>query len=177
MFERFTEGLRKVMSLARQEAQHWNSDSIGTEHLLIGILVEDKGIAAKVLKHAKINLHGVRLEVKRLIKPVKPAVRTLGQIPFSPRAKDVIILSGEASCRTGSDDIGTEHLLLGLLREREGVAWQILQNIGADCTEIEKGLHGITGIPDEESNRHGIGVCGRCIGAGKDLLYLKRRNQ
>lgn len=163
------------MSLARQEAHNLNSDFIGTEHLLIGILIRDNGIAAKVLKHVKINLDDVRLEAKKLTKPIQS--RTLGQMQFSPRAKDVIVLAGEVSCRLENDDIGTEHLLLGLLLEREGVAWQILQNIGADCTEIEKGIHGITGVPDKAPETHGIGTCGRCIGMWKESLYLKRRKR
>lgn len=177
MFERFTEGLRKVMSLARQEAQHWNSDFIGTEHLLIGILVEDNSIAAKILKNVKVNLDSVRLEVKRLIKPVKPTSRTLGQIPFSPRAKTCIMMAGEASCRLGSKVIGTEHLLIGLLRESEGVAYQILWNLGKEPSGIERAIHDAIGVPDETSDRHAIGICGRCIETGQESPYLKHKNR
>jgi ATP-dependent Clp protease ATP-binding subunit ClpC len=151
MFEKFTEGLRKVMSLARQEAQHLDSAFIGTEHLLIGILRED-GIVAKILKERKVDLDGVRLETKRLVKQTPSTM--LGQIPFAPRAKSVIVLAGETSSKLGQSIIGTDHLLLGLLQEREGIAFQILQNLGVDTSEIERTILEDAGAPDEAPKTH-----------------------
>ena len=129
MFEKFTERARKVMSLARGEAQRLNSEFIGTEHILLGIIQEGGGVAAKVLKNLNIDMRRIRQEVEKLVSPGSSTIQ-LGQIPFSPRAKRVIELSGEAAAALGHDIIGTEHLLLGLLKEQEGVAAQVLMNLG-----------------------------------------------
>ena len=113
MFEKFTERARKVMSLARQEAQRLNSEFIGTEHILLGIIQEGGGVAAKVLKNLNVDLKRIRQEIEKLITPSTSPTVTLGQLPFSPRAKRVIELAGEAASSLGHDVIGTEHLLLG----------------------------------------------------------------
>src|SRR6185503_18844582 len=113
MFERFTERARKAMSLSRQEAQRLNSEFIGTEHILLGIIQEGGGVAAKVLKNFKVDLRQVRLEIERLIIPSTSPTVTLGQMPFSPRAKRVTELASEAANLLDHDVIGTEHLLLG----------------------------------------------------------------
>ena len=130
MFEKFTERARKVMSLARQEAQRLNSEFIGTEHILLGIIQEGGGVAAKVLKNLNVDLKRIRQEIEKLITPSTSPTVTLGQLPFSPRAKRVIELAGEAASSLGHDVIGTEHLLLGLLKENEGIAAQVLTNLG-----------------------------------------------
>src|SRR5438876_422434 len=130
MFEKFTERARKVMSLARQEAQRLNSEFIGTEHILLGIIQEGGGVAAKVLKNLNVDLKRIRQEIEKLITPSTSPTVTLGQLPFSPRAKRVIELAGEAASQLGHDVIGTEHLLLGLLKENEGIAAQVLTNLG-----------------------------------------------
>ncbi len=136
MFEKFTERARKVMSLARQEAQRLNSEFIGTEHVLLGIIQEGGGVAAKVLKNLSVDLKRIRQEIEKLITPSASPTVTLGQLPFSPRAKRVIELSGEAASQLGHDVIGTEHLLLGLLKENEGIAAQVLTNLGLKLDDV-----------------------------------------
>ncbi len=136
MFEKFTERARKVMSLARQEAQRLNSEFIGTEHILLGIIQEGGGVAAKVLKNLNVDLKRIRQEIERLISPATSPTVTLGQLPFTPRAKRVIELAGEAATQLGHDVIGTEHLLLGLLKENEGIAAQVLTNLGLKLDEV-----------------------------------------
>src|SRR3990172_592572 len=136
MFEKFTERARKVMSLARQEAQRLNSEFIGTEHILLGIIQEGGGVAAKVLKNLNVDLKRIRQEIEKLITPSTSPTVTLGQLPFSPRAKRVIELAGDAASQLGHDVIGTEHLLLGLLKENEGIAAQVLTNLGLKLDEV-----------------------------------------
>src|SRR5690349_14434574 len=119
MFEKFTERARKVMSLARQEAMRLGSGFISTEHILLGILQEGEGVAAKVLKHLHIDHKRARQEVERLLSPGDSAEIRLGQLPFSPRSKRTIELAGESAASLGHDVIGTEHLLLGLIQEKE----------------------------------------------------------
>lgn len=136
MFEKFTERARKVMNYSRQEAQRLNSEFIGTEHMLLGIIDEGGGVAAKVLKNLNIDLKRVRQEIEKLITPSTSPTVTLGQLPFSPRAKRVIELAGEAASMLGHDIIGTEHLLLGLLKENEGIAAQVLINLGLKLDEV-----------------------------------------
>src|SRR5947208_2300241 len=136
MFEKFTERDRKVMSLARQEAQRLNSEFIGTEHILLGIIQEGGGVAAKVLKNLNVDLKRIRQEIEKLITPSTSPTVTLGQLPFSPRAKRVIELAGETAQQLGHDVIGTEHLLLGLLKENEGIASQVLTNLGLKVDEV-----------------------------------------
>jgi len=135
MFEKFTERARKVMSFSRQEAQRLNNDAIGTEHILLGIVREGGGVAAKVLKNLRVDFERVIKEVEKLVKTDKPS-NLLGQIPFSPRAKRVIELAGESSSQLEADVIGTEHLLLGLLKENEGIAAQVLINLGLKLEEV-----------------------------------------
>ena len=129
MFEKFTERARKTMSLARQEAQRLNHEFISTEHVLLGILQEGEGFAVKVLKEFRIDPKEVRQEVEKRI-VVSKAEITLGQLPFSPEGKRALILSGEAADQLGHGVIGTEHLLVGLLREQEGIAAAVLTQLG-----------------------------------------------
>lgn len=137
MFEKFTERARKVMSLARQEAQRLNSDFIGTEHVLLGILVEDGGVAVKVLKNLNVQLSTLRAEIERLVEHPTAPTATLGQLPFSPRAKRVIELAGEAASQLGHDVIGTEHLLIAIMKENEGIGAQVLTNAGLKLDAIK----------------------------------------
>src|SRR3990172_368546 len=130
MFENFTERARKVMSIARQEAQRLNSEFIGTEHMLLGIVKEGGGTACRVLKNFEVDAKKICQEVEKLITPSTSPTITLGQLPFSPRAKRVIELAGESSSQLGHEVIGTEHILLGLLKENEGIAAQVLVNMG-----------------------------------------------
>src|SRR3990172_5764451 len=110
MFEKFTERARKVMQIARQEAQRLNAEYIGTEHILLGIIQEGGGVASKVLRNLNIDPKRIRQEVEKMISSQGQNVLQIGQLPFSPRAKRVIELAGESAAKLGHDVIGTEHL-------------------------------------------------------------------
>src|SRR3990170_4009210 len=120
LFERFTERARRVVVLAREEARMLNQNYIGTEHLLLGLILEGEGVAAKALENLDISLEDVRLQVERIIG--KGEATSMGHIPFTPRAKKVLELSLREALQLGHNYIGTEHTLLGLIREGEGVA-------------------------------------------------------
>ncbi|NUM34715.1 MAG: ATP-dependent Clp protease ATP-binding subunit [Candidatus Brocadiae bacterium] len=135
MFERFTERARKVMSLAKQEAMRFNHEYIGTEHILLGLIQEGSGVAANVLKNMDLELKKIRMEVEKLVK-TGGNVMQMGQLPFTPRAKKVLELALEEANNLGHNYIGTEHLLLGLLRENEGVASHVLINLGLKLEEL-----------------------------------------
>jgi ATP-dependent Clp protease ATP-binding subunit ClpC len=129
MYERFTESARKVMQLANQEAIRFNHEYMGTEHILLGLIKEGSGVAATVLKGLNIDLCEIRSEVERIIEST-PDMVTLGKLPQSPRAKRVIQYSIEEARTLIHDHVGTHHLLLGLLREEEGIAARALTNFG-----------------------------------------------
>ena len=129
MYERFTDRARKVMQLANQEAQRFNHEYIGTEHMLLGLVKEGTGVAANVLKNLDVDLRKIRLEVEKLVQS-GPEMITMGKLPQTPRAKKVIEYSMEEARNLNHNFVGTEHILLGLLREQEGVAAQVLMNLG-----------------------------------------------
>ncbi len=135
MFERFTERARKVMSLARQEAQRLNHEYIGTEHILLGLIQEGSGVAANVLKNLDVDPRKIRAEIERIVKPGSGTIQ-MGQLPFTPRAKKVLELALEEANNLGHNYIGTEHLLLGLLRENDSVAAQALTSVGLKLEEL-----------------------------------------
>ncbi|MBN3038598.1 MAG: ATP-dependent Clp protease ATP-binding subunit [Candidatus Omnitrophica bacterium] len=135
MFNRFTERARKVIILAKEEAKRFNHDYIGTEHILLGLIREGEGVASAVLQNMGLGLDKIRLEIEKLVQP-GPASSVSGDIPFTPRAKRVIELSMEEARSLGHNYIGTEHLLLGLLREGEGVAAQVLLGLGLDLNKV-----------------------------------------
>ena len=135
MFNRFTERARKVIILAKDEARRFNHDYIGTEHILLGLIREGEGVAAAVLQNMGMSLETIRLEVEKLVQP-GPTTQILGDIPFTPRAKKVLELSAEEARSLGHNYIGTEHILLGLIREGEGVASQVLMNQGLDLNTV-----------------------------------------
>lgn len=137
MYERFTDRARKVMALANQEAQRFNHEYIGTEHILLGLVKEGSGVAANVLKNLGIDLNKVRLEVEKIVQAA-PDMVTMAKLPLTPRGKRVIELATEASRKLNHRYVGTEHLLLGLIREQEGVASQILMNLGLKTESVEK---------------------------------------
>ncbi len=137
MFDKFTDRARKVMSLARQEAQRFNHEYIGTEHILLGLVQEGSGLAARVLKNLDVDLRKIRTAVEKLIPHGPPTVQ-MGQLPFTPRAKRVLELAQGEANQLGHDHIGTEHLLLGLLRENEGVAAQVLMNLGLKLEDVRE---------------------------------------
>lgn len=150
MFEKFTERARKVMGLSRQEAQRLNSEFIGTEHILLAIIQEGGGVAAKVIKNLNVDLKRVRQEIEKLITPSTSPTVTLGQLPFSPRAKNVIKFAEEEAYRLRADVIGTEHLLLGILREGEGIAAQVLENLGLKTDEVRRMVLEFLGVEGKE---------------------------
>ncbi|MFH1478690.1 MAG: ATP-dependent Clp protease ATP-binding subunit [Candidatus Omnitrophota bacterium] len=137
MLNRFTERARKVILLAKEEAKRFNHDYIGTEHILLGLVREGEGVAAVVLQKIGLSLQQIRLEVEKIVKP-GPSTVISGDIPFTPKAKKAIELSGEEARSLGHNYIGTEHILLGLIREGDGVASQVLLNLGLDLEKVRK---------------------------------------
>jgi ATP-dependent Clp protease ATP-binding subunit ClpC len=157
MYERFTDRARKVMQLANQEAQRFNHEYIGTEHVLLGLIKEGSGVAANVLKNLDVDLRKIRLEVEKLVQS-GPDMVTMGKLPQTPRAKKVIEYSMEEARHLNHNYVGTEHILLGLLREQEGVAAQVLMNLGLKLEEVREEVlnllgHGLEG--EESSGRGG----------------------
>ena len=147
MFERFTDRARQVVALAQEEARMLNHGWIGTEHILLGLIHEGDGVAARSLESLGISLDAVRQQVEEIIGRGQQAPS--GHIPFTPRAKKVLELSLRESLQLGHNYIGTEHILLGLLREGDGVAAQVLVRLGADLNRVLRQviqlLHGYQG--------------------------------
>src|SRR5438105_10834584 len=137
MYERFTDRARKVMQLANQEAQRLNYEYIGTEHILLGLAKEGDGVAANVLKNLDVDLRKIRQEVEKIVQagpgPVHP-----GKLPPTPHARKVVEYSIEEARKLEHKYVGTEHLLLGLLREKEGVAAQVLINMGLRLEDVRE---------------------------------------
>jgi ATP-dependent Clp protease ATP-binding subunit ClpC len=162
MYERFTDRARKVMQLANQEAQRFNHEYIGTEHILLGLVKEGSGVAANVLKNLDVDLRRIRMEVERLVQS-GPEMVTMGKLPHTPRAKKVIEFSMEEARNLNHNYVGTEHILLGLLREQEGVAAQVLVNLGLKLEEVREEVlnllgHGLEGSEGgERGGREGSG--------------------
>src|SRR5438477_7081116 len=136
MFERFTDRARRVVVLAQEEARMLNHNYIGTEHILLGLIHEGEGVAAKALESLGISLEAVRQQVEEIIGQGQQAPS--GHIPFTPRAKKVLELSLREALQLGHNYIGTEHILLGLIREGEGVAAQVLVKLGADLNRVRQ---------------------------------------
>jgi hypothetical protein len=134
MYERFTDRGRKVMQLANQEAQRFGHDYLGTEHLLLGLVKEGSGVAANVLKNMDIDLARVRREVEKIVRC--PGLFWMGKLPQTPRAKKVIEYAIDEARRLSHNYVGTEHVLLGLLREGEGVGGQVLLNLGLKLEDV-----------------------------------------
>ena len=136
MFERFTDRARRVVVLAQEEARMLSHNYIGTEHILLGLIHEGEGVAAKALESLNISLEAVRAQVEEIIGQGQQAPS--GHIPFTPRAKKVLELSLREALQLGHNYIGTEHILLGLIREGEGVAAQVLVKLGADLNRVRQ---------------------------------------
>ncbi|HEX7010390.1 MAG TPA: ATP-dependent Clp protease ATP-binding subunit [Phycisphaeraceae bacterium] len=190
MFERFTDRARKVMALANQEAQRFNHEYIGTEHILLGLVKEGSGVGANVLKNLDVDLRKVRLEVEKLVKS-GPDMVTMGKLPQTPRAKKVIEYAIEEARNLNHNYVGTEHLLLGLLREHEGVAAQVLMNLGLKLEEVREEVLNLLGAgvdPEEAASAKGGAEDPSSAKAGKsktpaldsfgrDLTELAREGQ
>jgi len=166
MFERFTDRARKVMALANQEAQRFNHEYIGTEHILLGLVKEGSGVGATVLKNLDVDIKKLRLEVEKLVKS-GPDMVTMGKLPQTPRAKKVIEYAIEEARALNHNYVGTEHILLGLLRESEGIAAQVLMNLGLKLEDVRQEVLNLlgAGVDDEPA---GLGMkIGPTIGHGK----------
>ncbi|MCA9193262.1 MAG: AAA family ATPase, partial [Planctomycetales bacterium] len=171
MYERFTDRARKVMQLANQEAQRFNHEYIGTEHILLGLVKEGSGVAANVLKNLDVDLRKIRLEVEKLVQS-GPEMVTIGKLPQTPRAKKVIEYSMEEARNLNHNYVGTEHILLGLLREQEGVAAQVLMNLGLKLEDVREEVlnllgHGMDSGDSERGGREGAGERGESSGTAK----------
>jgi ATP-dependent Clp protease ATP-binding subunit ClpC len=191
VYERFTDRARKVMQLANQEAQRFNHEYIGTEHILLGLIKEGSGVAANVLKNLDVDLRKIRLEVEKLVQS-GPDMVTMGKLPQTPRAKKVIEYAMEEARNLNHNYVGTEHLLLGLLREQEGVAAQVLMNLGLKLEEVREEVlnllgHGVEGPEGErggglpgsgtESQRGNKSKTPALDSFGRDLTELARQNK
>ncbi|MBX3403121.1 MAG: ATP-dependent Clp protease ATP-binding subunit [Phycisphaeraceae bacterium] len=165
MFERFTDRARKVMALANQEAQRFNHEYIGTEHILLGLVKEGSGVGANVLKNLDVDLRKVRLEVEKLVKS-GPDMVTMGKLPQTPRAKKVIEYAIEEARNLNHNYVGTEHLLLGLLREHDGVAAQVLMNLNLKLEEVREEVLNLLGAGTESEEATGMSGGGEPSGGG-----------
>jgi ATP-dependent Clp protease ATP-binding subunit ClpC len=199
MYERFTDRARKVMQLANQEAQRFNHEYIGTEHILLGLVKEGSGVAANVLKNLDVDLRKIRLEVEKLVQS-GPEMVTIGKLPQTPRAKKVIEYSMEEARNLNHNYVGTEHILLGLLREQEGVAAQVLMNLGLKLEDVREevlnllghGMEGAEGSSERGGREGASGTSGNEGGStskgsksktpaldsfGRDLTELARQGK
>jgi ATP-dependent Clp protease ATP-binding subunit ClpC len=188
MFERFTDRARKVMALANQEAQRFNHEYIGTEHILLGLVKEGSGVGANVLKNLQVDLRKVRLEVEKLVKS-GPETVTMGKLPQTPRAKRVIEYAIEEARQLNHNYVGTEHLLLGLLREQDGVAAQVLMNLGLKLDDVREEVLNLLGAGVETEAASTVTPSGEMTGKkgksktpaldsfGRDLTELAREGK
>src|SRR5437879_3006502 len=144
MYERFTDRARKVMQLANQEAQRFNHEYVGTEHVLLGLVKEGSGVAANVLKNLDVDLRKIRVEVEKIVQS-GPDMVTMGKLTQTPRAKKVIEYAIEEARNLNHNYVGTEYLLLGLLREQEGVAAQVLMNLNLKLEEVREEVLNLLG--------------------------------
>ncbi|MGH9277718.1 MAG: Clp protease N-terminal domain-containing protein, partial [Acidimicrobiales bacterium] len=182
MFERFTDRARRVVVLAQEEARLLNHNYIGTEHILLGLIHEGEGVAAKALESLGISLEAVRNQVEEIIG--QGGSSPSGHIPFTPRAKKVLELSLREALQLGHNYIGTEHILLGLIREGEGVAAQVLVKLGADLSRVRQqviqllsgysGKEATSGAPSAESAPTGSLVLDQF---GRNLTQLAREKK
>ncbi len=194
MYERFTDRARKVMQLANQEAQRFNHEYIGTEHILLGLVKEGSGVAANVLKNLDVDLRKIRLEVEKLVQS-GPEMVTMGKLPQTPRAKKVIEYSMEEARNLNHNYVGTEHILLGLLREQEGVAAQVLMNLGLKLDDVREEVlnllgHGLEpeggdrggrdtggGVAESSSSKSSKSKTPALDSFGRDLTELARQGK
>ena len=183
MFNRFTERARKVIILAKEEARRFNHDYIGTEHILLGLIREGEGVASTVLQKLGLSLENIRLEIEKLVQP-GPTTQIIGDIPFTPRAKKALELAAEEARSLGHNYIGTEHLLLGLIREGEGIASQVLLNLGLELNTVRSEVMELLGsaLPGGQGIPLGGGQQAKsktpALDAfGRDLTTLAKENK
>ena len=180
MFNRFTERARKVILLAKEEAKRFNHDYIGTEHILLGLIREGEGVASAVLQKMGLSFEKIRLEIEKLVQP-GPSTVVSGDIPFTPQAKKVIELAMDEARALNHNYIGTEHLLLGLLKEGEGIASQVLLNFDLDLGKVRNEvikLLGSSGPSAGSGTQAGGKTRTPALDAfGRDLTALARDNK
>jgi len=178
MFNRFTERARKVIILAKEEARRFNHDYIGTEHILLGLIREGEGVASAVLQKMGVSLENIRLEIEKLVQP-GPTTQIIGDIPFTPRAKKALELAAEEARSLGHNYIGTEHLLLGLIREGEGIASQVLLNLGLDLNTVRNEVMELLGssLPGFGQNQQTKTKTPALDAFGRDLTALAKENK
>src|SRR4051794_28711766 len=190
MYERFTDRSRKGMLLANQEAQRFNHEYIGTEHILLGLIKEGAGVAANVLTALDLDLRKIRLEVEKIVMHGPGGEQiVMGRLPHTPRSKKVIEYAIEEARSLNHNYVGTEHLLLGLLREHDGVAAQVLMNLGLKLEEVREEVLNLlgAGVENEEpasgqGEKQGSGAKGKSKtpaldSFGRDLTELAREGQ
>ena len=181
MFNRFTERARKVILLAKEEAKRFNHDYIGTEHILLGLIKESEGVAVAVLENLGVNLNGLKREIEKYIHPNPSSVHIVGDIPFTPRAKKALELAAEEARNLGHSYIGTEHLLLGLLKEGEGIAAQVLNDLGVDFQKVRTEVMNLLGFSTASSSfpgSHKTHVKTPALDAfGRDLTQLAKEGK
>jgi ATP-dependent Clp protease ATP-binding subunit ClpA len=151
MYERFTDRARKVMQMSNMEAHRLQHEYIGTEHILLGLIAEGAGVAARVFRNLGVDLEKVRREVEKIVM-AGPDMLTIGKLPLTPRAKRVIEFANEEARFLEHNYIGTEHLLLGSLREVEGVGAQVLMNIGLRLSDVRDEVLNLVGNSTEMTN-------------------------
>ena len=152
--ERFTDRARRVMELANQEAQRFHHEYIGTEHILLGLVKEGSGVAAHVLMNSEVDLREIRLEVEKIVQS-GPDMVTMGRLPQTPRAKKALEYAIEEARNLDHNYVGTEHLLLGLIREQEGVAAQVLMNLSVKLPELREQVRQLLGQGGQEGRGDG----------------------
>jgi ATP-dependent Clp protease ATP-binding subunit ClpC len=168
MFERFTERARRVVVLAQEESRLLSHNYIGSEHLLLGLLAEREGVAARALESLNVTLTAAREQVEEIIGPGQQ--QPSGHIPFTPRAKKILELSLREALTVGSEVIDTEHLLLGLLDEGDGVGAQILQRLGATAQAVREAVVRLIEAEPEAGVVAGPGSEPRAVSVGRRVL-------
>lgn len=168
MFERFTDRARRVVVLAQEESQRLSHNYIGSEHLLLGLLAEREGVAARALESLNVTLTAAREQVEEIIGPGQQTPR--GHIPFTPRAKKILELSLREALTMGSEVIDTEHLLLGLIDEGDGVGAQILQRLGATAQAVREAVARLISADPEAAEVTGPGSEPRAVSVGRRVL-------
>ncbi|MFQ5956942.1 MAG: Clp protease N-terminal domain-containing protein, partial [Candidatus Brocadiales bacterium] len=183
MFDKFTDRARKVMALAREEARRYNHEYIGTEHILLGLVKEGSGVAANVLQNLDIELKKIRIEVEKIVQ-TGPDLVSVGQLPFTPKVKKVLEFAMEEAKNLGHNYIGTEHLLLGLLREHEGVAAQVLLNLGVRLEDVREEVINLLGAESaqpgegtEKGERRGKSKTPALDSFGRDLTQQAKDSE
>lgn len=167
MFERFTDRARRVVVLAQEESQRLSHNYIGSEHLLLGLLAEREGVAARALESLNVTLTAAREQVEEIIGPGQQTPR--GHIPFTPRAKKILELSLREALTMGSEVIDTEHLLLGLIDEGDGVGAQILQRLGATAQAVREAVARLISAEPEAAEMTGPGSEPRAVSVTRQV--------